>query len=120
MVFAVESEVRQILINVLSNAAKHTAAGTHVSVSLAAHDGVAELAIADNGQGIPEEFLENLFTRFSRADPARTSGNGFNSSGLGLAIVEALTHANQGTITAESTAGATRFTITLPIHVPTH
>lgn len=119
LVFAVESEVRQILINVLSNAAKHTAAGTHVSVSLAAHAGVAKLAIADNGQGIPEEFLENLFTRFSRADPARTSGNGDNSSGLGLAIVEALTHANQGTITAESTAGATRFTITLPLHMST-
>ena len=118
LVIAVESEVRQILINLLSNASKHTAAGTHISVSLTSHDGLAELSIEDNGGGIPEEFLDQLFTRFSRADPARTGVNGDNSSGLGLAIVEALTQANQGTIAVESSTGKTRFAITLPLQTP--
>ncbi|MBP2412852.1 two-component system OmpR family sensor kinase [Arthrobacter stackebrandtii] len=112
-VHAVESEVRQILINLLSNAAKHTPAGTHVRVSLTAADGVAELAVEDDGGGIPDEYLEQIFTRFSRADPARASSSG-NSSGLGLAIVEALAQANGGSVTVTSVPGRTRFTLHLP------
>ena len=114
MVHAVESELRQILINLLSNAAKHTAAGTHIRVSLAAAQGVATLSIEDDGAGIAPEFLEQIFTRFSRADEARASSNGSNSSGLGLAIVEALAKANQGTVGVTSVPGRTCFTLTLP------
>lgn len=131
LVRAVEPELRQVLINLLSNAHKHTAAGTHVQVSLAAAQGMATLDIEDNGTGISKEFLEHIFTRFSRADPSRSgsegndggtgsgsiggrSRGGTNSSGLGLAIVEALVEANNGTVTVTSSPGMTRFTVTLP------
>ena len=114
MVCAVESELRQILINLLSNAAKHTAAGTQIRVTLETAQGLATLSVEDNGQGIPEEFLSHIFTRFSRADPARASGNGGNSSGLGLAIVEALVQANDGLISVSSSPGRTCFVLQLP------
>lgn len=114
LVHAVEAEVRQVLINLLSNAAKHTAAGTRIRISLAAGSGLAQLSIEDDGEGIPEEFLEHIFTRFSRADPARTSGGGSNSSGLGLAIVQALVQANGGTVEVTSSPGKTCFTLHLP------
>lgn len=120
LVFAVESEVRQIIINILSNAAKHTAAGTHIRVSLTAVKGMATLTIEDNGEGIPQEFIDQIFTRFSRADAARSSSNGSNSSGLGLAIVDALAQANQGTITVTSVPGRTCFTLQLPVQQHTN
>ncbi|WP_269937789.1 sensor histidine kinase [Arthrobacter sp. HY1533] len=113
-VHAVESELRQVLINLLSNAAKHTPAGTSIRVGLAVAGASAELSIEDDGDGIPQEFLEHIFTRFSRADPARASSSGGNSSGLGLAIVQALAEANGGSVAVESTPGRTRFTLRLP------
>ena len=114
LVLAVESELRQIIINLLSNAAKHTAAGTHIVVSLASIKGQATLSIEDGGEGIPQEFLEQIFTRFSRADAARTRSSESTSSGLGLAIVEALARANKATITVTSVPGRTCFTLELP------
>lgn len=114
VVVAVESELRQIIINLLSNAAKHTAAGTSIRVGLASANGLATLSVEDNGEGIPQEFLEQIFTRFSRADPARANGSGGNSSGLGLAIVEALVQANDGSISVSSSPGRTCFVLQLP------
>lgn len=115
LVFAVESELRQIIINLLSNAAKHTAAGTYIRVGLAAAKGQATLTIEDNGEGIDQDFLAQIFTRFSRADAARARSHESNSSGLGLAIVDALAQANQGTITVTSVPGRTCFTLQLPV-----
>lgn len=115
LVVAVESELRQILINLLSNAAKHTAAGTHVRVCLTASQDVAELTVEDDGAGIPPEFLAQIFTRFSRADSSRASTDGESSSGLGLAIVDALAQANHGSIAVESAPGRTSFTLRLPL-----
>lgn len=113
-VHAVESELRQVIINLLSNAAKHTPAGTSIRVGLTVAGGTAELSIEDNGGGIAPEFLEHIFTRFSRADPARASRSGSNSSGLGLAIVQALAQANGGSVTVESAPGLTCFTLRVP------
>jgi two-component system, OmpR family, sensor kinase len=113
VVHAVETELRQILINLLSNAHKHTEPGTRVRASLSANNSVATLSIANNGEGIPAEFLAELFTRFSRADTSRANMES-NSSGLGLAIVKALAEANHGTVTAASSGGSTRFTVQLP------
>ncbi|MGO2542628.1 MAG: sensor histidine kinase [Specibacter sp.] len=115
LVFAVESELRQIIINLLSNAAKHTAAGTHIQESLTAAKGLATLSIEDDGDGIDQDFLDQIFTRFSRADAARARSHESNSSGLGLAIVDALAQANQGTITVTSVPGRTCFTLQLPV-----
>lgn len=66
----------------------------------------------DDGPGIPAELRPRLFQRFSRADTARNRAGG--STGLGLAIAEAIVHAHGGTIAVGSGSGGTTFTIRLP------
>lgn len=109
---AVESEIRQVLINLIANAHKHTPPGTTILTAVRTAGPVVTVTVSDNGPGIDDAFLGSIFTRFSRADAAR-SGTG--STGLGLAIVQALVHANGGTISVTSQPGNTRFTVTLPV-----
>ncbi|MCQ1986139.1 cell wall metabolism sensor histidine kinase WalK [Arthrobacter sp. zg-Y844] len=113
VVSAVEPELRQVLINLLSNAHKHTPRGTRVEIGLQAGATWATLTVTDDGQGIEPDFIDSLFSRFSKADSART-GNTSNT-GLGLAIVYALVAANGGTIEVESKPGRTSFTVALPL-----
>ena len=112
---AVESELRQVLINLLSNAHRHTPPGTRVEVALGAGNGRATVTVTDNGPGIDPGFIGSIFSRFSKADSARTAGSGAASSGLGLAIVQALVTANGGSIGVESEPGRTEFTVVLPL-----
>ncbi|WP_264795308.1 sensor histidine kinase [Arthrobacter mangrovi] len=120
----VDDELRQVLINLLSNAHKHTPPGTRVVTALQVADGRVWLTVTDNGPGIDPAFLDTIFSRFSRADTARTvpagstAGKGKSgSSGLGLAIVQALLEANGGTVSVDSEPGCTRFTVVLPLAV---
>ncbi|WP_246165255.1 sensor histidine kinase [Arthrobacter yangruifuii] len=116
VVAAVESELRQVLTNLLSNAHKHTAPGARVEVGLRTAGGEAVVTVTDNGQGIAPEFMNALFARFSKADSARSgTTSGSPSSGLGLAIVQALVAANGGTIDVRSEPGWTRFTVAFPL-----
>ena len=75
-------------------------------------DPMVELTISDDGPGIPEAILPNLFGRFVRADKARSREMG--SSGLGLAIVASIVDAHGGTVTVASRPGHTAFTVRLP------
>lgn len=109
---AVESEIRQVLINLIANAHKHTPPGTTILTAVRKEDSVVTVIVSDNGPGIDDAFLGTIFTRFSRADTARSATG---STGLGLAIVQALVHANGGTISVTSQPGNTRFTVTLPV-----
>jgi len=105
--------LHQVLANLLANARTHTPAGTVVLVAARSTDGGgAELTVSDNGPGIPAEVLATVFERFVRADPARTTTTG--SSGLGLAIVDAIVRGHGGTVELTSVPGETRATITLP------
>lgn len=116
IVTAVESELRQVLINLLSNAHKHTPPGTRVETGLRVEEGAAVVTVTDNGQGIDPDFMDSLFSRFSKADSARSgTGGGTGSTGLGLAIVQALVSANGGSISVESEPGRTTFTVALPL-----
>jgi two-component system OmpR family sensor kinase len=115
-VSAVEAEVRQVLINLLSNAHKHTPPGTAVATALRVEEGVARITVTDTGPGIDPVFLDTIFTRFSRGDTARTADTG--STGLGLAIVQALVEANGGTISVTSEPGRTQFRVDLPLVQP--
>ncbi|MFC3300746.1 Probable sensor histidine kinase TcrY [Arthrobacter agilis] len=114
---AVGTEIRQILINLLSNAYKHTPPGTSVSTALTVapgpDGGTAILTVTDSGPGIDPAFLDTIFTRFSRGDSARTATEG--STGLGLAIVHALVQANGGDIRVTSEPGRTQFRVQLPL-----
>lgn len=109
---AVEAEIRQVLINLLSNATKHTPPGTTITTALSLEVGVARISVSDTGPGIDPAFLDTIFTRFSRGDAARSANAG--STGLGLAIVLALVQANGGTISVTSEPGATEFRVELP------
>jgi signal transduction histidine kinase len=104
-----EERVLQIGRALASNALAHTPEGTHV-VLRAAHDGSrATLAVEDDGPGIPSEHIARIFDRFYRVEGAQASG-----SGLGLAIARELAGLMDGTVTVETRAGRTVFTLTLP------
>jgi len=117
MVRGDELRLRQVLSNLLSNAAKHTPPDSTVTVSVAgsgpgAQFSAVRLSVSDNGQGIPPDLLPEIFERFARGDSSRSRAAG--STGLGLAIVKAVVAAHHGTVSVESRPGRTTFTIVLP------
>lgn len=89
------TEFARLLDNLLSNGVN--AVDAHGSVELALRDagGVLEIAVNDDGHGVPEDFLPKAFDRFSRPDEARTASQG--GSGLGLALVRAIAESAGGT-----------------------
>ncbi len=107
--------LQQLVANLLGNARVHTPAGTVVTASVdepPGQAGTVRLMVGDDGPGIPQEIMPNLFGRFVRADKARSREIG--CSGLGLAIVASIVEAHRGSVSAESRPGRTVFTVTLP------
>ena len=105
--------VLRIVINLLTNAIKHTPNNGKISVSLNHINGIAELIIEDNGEGITKEDLPLIFNQYFQAS-TRRSGR-VQSTGLGLTFCRMATEAHDGHIKAESieTKG-TIFTVHLP------
>jgi signal transduction histidine kinase len=103
-------QLAQVVHNLLGNAERHAAAV--VRLELAVRGDVAELAVVDDGPGIPLADRERVFERFTRLDEARSRGHG--GAGLGLAIARQIVQAHGGTITVgESDVGA-RLVVRLP------
>ena len=100
-----EHRLHQVLVNLMSNATRHTPKDTTVTVALAdgAQPGTVELSVTDDGPGIPPELQPALFERFVRGDSSRSRAAG--STGLGLAIVDAVTTAHGGSIDGGQQAG---------------
>src|SRR5439155_27276839 len=90
--------VREILINLISNALQHTPADGRISIHLSAATDRITLKVADTGTGIAAEELPKIFDRFYKGSTSR-------GSGLGLAIARNLVTAHGGNITAESVPG---------------
>lgn len=112
-VSADKDRLNQVLVNLLSNAMKHTPVGGKIHVTVKDTDKSGVLIVEDNGIGIPEKDLPFIFERFYRADESRSRSTG--GSGIGLTITKALVTAHGGTIIAKSSDGqGTRFTVTLP------
>jgi two-component system OmpR family sensor kinase len=105
--------VRQVLDNLLTNAAVHTPVGTPVSISVAAEGSGAVVRVTDAGPGIPAADRERVFDRFYRVDKARSRDRG--GSGLGLSVANALIRAHGGTIEVGGGPGGTVFTVRLPL-----
>lgn len=112
-----EIALQQVLANLLANARIHTPPRTTVTTAIRrTSSGGADLSIADDGPGIPADVLPTVFERFVRADDSRSRTTG--SSGLGLAIVEAIVRGHDGTVVVDSKPGLTRFSIALPSAPP--
>ena len=108
------ARLHQVLVNLLANARTHTGAGTSVTTSIAL-DGpdTAVLTVTDDGPGIPADLLDNVFERFARGDTSRCWRAG--STGLGLAIADAVVRAHGGRIAVHSVPGRTTFDVHLPL-----
>ena len=106
--------VKQILLNLLTNAIKFTPAGGHVGVSARYGDGLATITVRDTGVGIPASELPRLGNPFEQvnSDPMLAKGG----SGLGLALVRALMEKHGGTLAIDSEEGiGTTVRITFPL-----
>lgn len=103
-VLADRRRLRQVLINVVTNAVRYNRPGGWITVATTVKDGcpTATTTVRDSGRGIPPEMLDRLFIPFDRlgADPATEPG-----AGLGLVVARSLTEAMSGTITVRSTPG---------------
>ena len=104
-----EERVLQIGRALAGNALTHTPAGTEIRITTAHGDGRAELAVSDDGPGIPREHAERVFDRFYRVEGSHASG-----SGLGLAIARELAERMGGTVERRCAGGRTTFTLSLP------
>ena len=105
--------MKQILVNLLSNAARFNNGNLPVQIALGKQKGKLVIEVRDHGEGIPVELRRKVFERFYRADNSRNRDTGGN--GLGLAIVSALVERHQGTIEAlETQGGGATFRVTLP------
>ncbi|MER5431412.1 HAMP domain-containing sensor histidine kinase [Streptomyces sp. NPDC002588] len=105
--------IRQVLDNLLTNAAVHTPPGTPVTVEVSASPATARVRVTDQGTGIPPGDRDRVFDRFYRVDKARSRDRG--GSGLGLSVARSLVRAHGGTLELGTEQGATVFTVTLPL-----
>lgn len=115
LVLGDRDQIIMALHNLIENAINYSPENTKVSVTIK-HDGeLVEIAVADQGIGIPESELERIFERFYRVDPARSRETG--GTGLGLSIVKhvATKHGGEVTVWSSPNVGST-FALRLPIY----
>ncbi len=106
--------LKQLLLNLVTNAIKYTPAGGTVTLSLTNRNGYAAVRVADTGIGIPKNDLALIFDRFYRVDKARSRELG--GTGLGLSIAQWIAQSHKGRIIAESEEGkGSVFTLQIPI-----
>ena len=110
-VYADPNRLRQVFINILDNAIKYSAPGGRITVKIWQGEYKAFIEIIDQGRGIPPEDLENVKTKFYKGS------NSVRGSGIGLALVDSITTALDGTLDLKSTLGrGTVVTLGLPIY----
>ena len=101
-----EQRLHQVVTNLLTNARKHTPAGTTVTVTVRS-DG---FDVHDDGPGFPPGFVDHAFERFARVDQARERAGG---AGLGLSLVEAIVRSHGGTVRLTSAPSSTTVAVRL-------
>ncbi len=108
--------LKQVVVNLVSNAIKYTPAGGKVALSLGKSGSQARLAVSDTGPGIPAQDLPHIFERFYRAEKSRTRSRDGSGFGLGLSIAYWIVHHHGGRIEVDSKEGqGTSFCIWLPL-----
>lgn len=112
-----EAGLRQVILNLVGNANRHTPKGTPVEIALGhSRTGSVLVEVRDHGEGIPADLRERVFERFFRTDESRqrqqTQGGG---AGLGLSIAATIVQQHEGTITIHQTdGGGATFRVELP------
>jgi two-component system sensor histidine kinase ResE len=105
--------VKQVLVNLLTNAHEYSPAGASIKVTASRVGDEVELAVSDDGPGIPEDQLDHIFDRFTRGDAGLTQRVG--GTGLGLAIAKSLVELHGGAIGVSSKVGeGATFRVVLP------
>lgn len=112
-VYADPDRLKQVIFNLLANAAKFSEAGSVVEVRIAKNNAMVRVEIRDYGQGIPEAFRNRMFTKFSQADSSTTRSK--RGTGLGLAISKAIVEQMQGVIDYRCESKGTTFYFELPL-----
>jgi two-component system sensor histidine kinase SenX3 len=108
------NQVTMAIHNLIENAINYSPDSTRVAITLKVIDAIAEIAVSDQGIGIPEKDLERIFERFYRVDPARSRLTG--GTGLGLSIVKHIATNHGGDVSLWSVEGAgSNFTIRFPL-----
>jgi two-component system OmpR family sensor kinase len=115
-VMADRTRLRQLFLNLVTNAIKYTPAGGKVELGLGRHPDTVTFAVRDTGIGISAADFPHIFERFWRADRVRSRMSERGGFGLGLAISQWIAQAHGGTLTASSRLGrGSLFTVTLPL-----
>lgn len=102
----------RVINNLLSNAIKYGKEGTPITLETTEKDGIVRIAVHNQGETIPQEVLDHLFSRFYRAEGSRSKETG--GTGLGLAIADNIVRNHGGIIFAESEEHVTSFYVCLP------
>jgi PAS domain S-box-containing protein len=104
----------QVMSNLLSNAAKFSHAEGHVEIAVSLDDQRVRVAVTDHGVGVPEDFRDRMFDKFTQADSSDTRHKG--GTGLGLSITKSIVEMMQGEIGFDSQPGVgSTFYFTLPL-----
>jgi two-component system sensor histidine kinase ResE len=108
--------LKQVFLNLVSNAIQYTPSGGDVFLSLASVKDQARVIVRDTGPGIPSEDLPHIFERFYQAEKSRTRSK-VSGFGLGLSIAHWIVEHHGGKIDVDSKEGkGTTFAIWLPLH----
>jgi signal transduction histidine kinase len=112
VVRADRERLRQLLMNLVTNAVKYTTAGDDVEVRVVAENGAVEVSVVDHGPGIPPEDQRLIFEKFGRAATASSKPG----TGLGLFIARSIAEAHGGSLSVRSGRGqGATFTVRLPV-----
>ena len=110
-----DNRLRQVVANLVGNAARHTPAGTPIEVAVGPWRDRAVLEVRDHGPGLAAEHAVKVFERFYRVDASRARSQG-GGSGLGLSIVTAIVTAHGGRVgVAPTPGGGATFRVELPL-----
>ena len=112
--------IEQVIVNLLTNAAKYTPEGGRIWLTIELENDMAVLRVRDNGEGMDRETMKNLFRLFSQADRSRDSSEG--GMGIGLALVRSLVEMHGGTVEAQSEGigKGSEFVVRLPLSAQPH
>ncbi|MGB4344746.1 MAG: ATP-binding protein, partial [Moraxellaceae bacterium] len=105
--------LRRAISNLISNAVRHSAPNTEVTVRFVSSQSRLHLFVENTGDGISPDQLGRVFDRFYRADASRRRSD--EGAGLGLAITRSIIRAHQGEISVSSAEGKTSFQVILPM-----